>query len=54
LAKLNPITYILTSGRGFISGAPIDVALAFTLALALCGGLAVWALRGLRRAEQIV
>jgi ABC-2 type transport system permease protein len=54
LAKLNPITYILTSGRGFISGAPIDVALGFTIALAMCGALAVWALRGLRRAEQIV
>jgi len=54
VAKLNPITYILTSGRGFISGDPIDVAVAFTLALGLCGGLSIWALRGLRRAEQIV
>ena len=54
LAKLNPITYILTSGRGFISGEPVDVALGFTIAFALCGALAVWALRGLRRAEQIV
>ena len=54
VARLNPITYILTSGRGFISGEPIDVALGFAIALGLCGALAVWALRGLRRAEQIV
>ena len=54
IARLNPITYILTSGRGFISGEPIDVALGFAIALGLCGALAVWALRGLRRAEQIV
>ena len=54
VAKLNPITYILTAGRGFISGDPIDVALSFTIALGLCGSLALWALRGLRRAEQIV
>jgi len=54
VAKLNPITYILTAGRGFISGDPIDVALSFTLAFGLCGGLALWALLGLRRAEQIV
>ena len=54
VAKLNPITYILTSGRGFISGDPIDVALAFALAFALCGGLGLWALLGLKRAEQIV
>ena len=54
VARLNPLTYILTAGRGFISGDPTDVAFAFAIALALCGGLAVWALRGLRRAEQIV
>lgn len=53
-AKLNPITYILTSGRGFISGDPTHVALAFGLALTIFGGLAVWGLRGLRRAEQVV
>ena len=54
VAKLNPTTYILTSGRGFISGEPIDVALGFAIALGSCGALAVWALRGLRRAEQVV
>jgi ABC-2 type transport system permease protein len=54
VAKLNPFTYLLTSGRGFISGDPTDVALAFGLVLALFGGLTLWSLRGLRRAEQVV
>ena len=54
VAKLNPITYILTAGRGFISGEPIDVALGFAIALGLFAVLASWALRGLKRAEQIV
>ncbi|HEX7309997.1 MAG TPA: ABC transporter permease [Gaiellaceae bacterium] len=54
VAKLNPITYILTSGRGFISGEPIDVALGFAIAFGLFAALASWALRGLKRAEQIV
>jgi ABC-2 type transport system permease protein len=54
VAKLNPLTYIITAERGFISGRPTDVALAFALALALLGGLTLWGLRGLKRAEQIV
>jgi ABC-2 type transport system permease protein len=53
-AKLNPITYVLAAGRGFISGSPTDVALAFALAFGLGIGLSAWALRGLKRAEQIV
>ena len=53
-ARLNPLTYILTSGRGFISGEPTDVSIAFAVALALLGALAVWSLRGLKRAEQVV
>jgi hypothetical protein len=48
------VTYLLAAGRGFIAGDPTDVALAFTLALALVLALSVWALRGLKRAEQIV
>jgi ABC-2 type transport system permease protein len=54
VAKLNPLTYILTSGRGFISGDPTDVAIAFTIAFALVGCLGIWGLRGLKRAEQVV
>jgi len=54
VARLNPLTYILISGRGFISGEPTDVLIAFPLALALAGLLTFWSLRGLKRAEQIV
>jgi ABC-2 type transport system permease protein len=54
VARLNPITYILTSGRGFISGDPTDVGIAFAFAFALFGGLGLWGLRGLKRAEQVV
>jgi len=54
VATLNPVTYFLAAARGFISGQPVDVALAFALVLGLAAGLSVWALRGLKRAEQIV
>ena len=54
VARLNPLTYILTSGRGFISGEPTDVAVAFAIAFALLGCLGLWGLRGLKRAEQVV
>jgi ABC-2 type transport system permease protein len=54
VARLNPYTYLLTSGRGFISGEPTDVALAAGVLAAACTGLAVWSLRGLRRAERVV
>jgi ABC-2 type transport system permease protein len=53
-AKLNPVTYFLAAGRGFISGDPTDVVLAFGLLAALVLVLSTWALRGLKRAEQIV
>jgi ABC-type multidrug transport system permease subunit len=51
VAVLNPITYVLESGRSLISGEPEEVALAFALAAALAGALVLWAFRGLRRAE---
>jgi ABC-2 type transport system permease protein len=51
VATLNPITYVLEAGRSLISGQPEEVALAFLLAAALAGALALWAFRGLRRAE---
>ena len=54
VAKLNPVTYILTAGRGFISGSPEDALIAFALVLAIAGGLSVWALRGLRKAERAI
>lgn len=52
IATVNPITYLLAAGRGFISGRPVDVILAFGSGLALAGGFSLWALLGLRRAER--
>jgi ABC-2 type transport system permease protein len=52
VARLNPLTFILESGRGFIEGEPTQVALAFGLAVALFAVFAVWARTGLRAAEN--
>jgi ABC-2 type transport system permease protein len=51
VATLNPLTRLLETGRGFISGTPEDVGLAFVAALGLALAFGIWALRGLRRAE---
>ena len=51
VATVNPITRVLEAGRGLIAGSPTEVAVAFTVALSLAGGLSLWAVRGLRRAE---
>ncbi len=51
VASVNPITALLEAGRGFISGDPTVIALAFAIGLALPALLAVWARGGLRRAE---
>ena len=52
VAQVNPITALLEAGRGFISGDPTDVALAFALAAALGTLFGTWALRGLKSAER--
>ncbi len=51
VARINPVTRVLEAGRGFISGTPTEVALAYGTALALVLGFSLWALRGLRKAE---
>ena len=51
IATGNPVTYLLESGRGFISGDPVYVGLAFGAALGLGALLALWALHGMRKAE---
>ncbi len=51
LATLNPITYVLETVRGLISGDAPHVAFAFGLAFALVAAFGFWALRGLRSAE---
>ena len=51
IASVNPATALLEAGRGFISGDPTLVVVAFAAAAGLAVGLAVWARGGLRRAE---
>jgi ABC-2 type transport system permease protein len=51
VAGWNPITLLLESGRGFISGEPTEVMAAFAAGLALATGFAWFALRGMRSAE---
>jgi ABC-2 type transport system permease protein len=51
VASWNPLTALLEAGRGFISGVPEDSGLAFGLVFGLVALMALWALRGLRRAE---
>jgi len=51
VATVNPVTALLEAGRGLISGRPELVLAAFAIAVGLIGGFALWAIRGLRRAE---
>jgi ABC-2 type transport system permease protein len=51
VASVNPVTALLEAGRGFISGDPASVALAFAIAVVLPVAFAFWARGGLRRAE---
>jgi ABC-2 type transport system permease protein len=52
VAKLNPVTFLIESGRGFIDGSPTQVAAAFSIAAALLVFFAVWARTGLASAER--
>jgi ABC-2 type transport system permease protein len=51
VASVNPVTALLEAGRGFISGEPELVGLAFAVAAALAVLFVFWAQRGLRSAE---
>jgi ABC-2 type transport system permease protein len=51
VARVNPITPLLEEGRGLISGEPDKTLLAFGILAVLLGGFAIWAVRGLWRAE---
>jgi ABC-2 type transport system permease protein len=51
VASVNPVTALLEAGRGFISGEPAQVALAFAVAAVLPLLFAFWARGGLKRAE---
>lgn len=52
VAKVNPVTVLLEAGRGFISGEPVKVGVAFAIAAGLGILFALWARGGLRSAES--
>jgi ABC-2 type transport system permease protein len=52
VATVNPVTVLLEAGRGFVSGDPVKVGLAFALAIGLVAVFTVWGIRGLRSAES--
>lgn len=51
VASVNPVTVLLEAGRGFISGEPILVGLAFAIGVGLAVLFTLWARGGLRSAE---
>ena len=51
VAVVNPLTRVIESGRGFISGAPTEVVEAFGVGLLLGALFLIWTIRGLRKAE---
>ena len=51
VATVNPVTYLLETGRGFVSGDPPHIAGAFAIAIGLGLLFWAWAFRGLRSAE---
>ena len=52
IARFNPMTIFLESGRGFLAGSPTMIGLAFGLAIALFFLFGIWARGGLRSAES--
>ena len=51
VATVNPVTYLLETGRGFVAGDAPHVLTAFALAIGLGLVFWIWAFLGLRRAE---
>jgi ABC-2 type transport system permease protein len=51
VATVNPLTYVLETGRGFVAGDPPHVLGAFAIAIGMGVGFWWWAFLGLRRAE---
>jgi ABC-2 type transport system permease protein len=52
VARVNPLTFLLEAGRGFIDGRPTQVAMSFGVGAGLLAVFAVWARTGLARAER--
>ena len=51
VARINPFTALLEGGRDLISGGTVRTGLVYGVAIVLLAVFAVWAVRGLRRAE---
>jgi ABC-2 type transport system permease protein len=51
VAKVNPFTPLIETGRDFIAGTPPNAALAYGIGVGLLLGFGAWAVRGLRSAE---
>jgi ABC-2 type transport system permease protein len=51
VARVNPMTFLLETGRSFVAGEPTGVLAAVAVAVALPAAFALWALRGLHSAE---
>lgn len=51
VAQVNPATAIIEAGRSLLAGSPFHLLLAFAVAAALAAALAIFARRGLRKAE---
>jgi ABC-2 type transport system permease protein len=51
VATLNPLTYLLETGRGFLAGDPPHALGAFAIAIGLGVAFWWWAFLGLRKAE---
>ncbi len=51
-ASFNPLTVVIDAGRGFLSGEPETVGLAYLAGVGLVAIGIFWALTGLRRAER--
>jgi ABC-type multidrug transport system permease subunit len=52
VAEVNPLTRILEAARGFVAGAPTETGIAFATGVVLVSLFGLWALRGLRKAEN--
>ncbi len=52
VATVNPVTRLLEAGRSLLAGQPHEVVLAFGASLALVVLFTLWAMRGLRSAEN--
>ncbi|MBJ7348378.1 MAG: ABC transporter permease, partial [Thermoleophilaceae bacterium] len=52
VAGVNPVTLVLQTTRGFVAGVPEYIAYAFAAVVGLMAVFLVWALTGMRRAEE--